>query len=166
VRLHLHRGAQPASNTPIATRLYRFDRIRCSKKVAYTSYSPEQQVSDDNQAEAAAMDDIAFTPIAMPLLSGPGSIAVTISMATTVTRPADYGAIAIGIVLVALLCWLVLHSSAYIVEHMSSTGMNVLTRLMGFILVCIGIQFIATGIFEALTNPDLIGPIVKTIQSV
>jgi hypothetical protein len=39
-RLHLHRGGQPAINTPIATRRYRFDRIRCSKKVAYTSYSP------------------------------------------------------------------------------------------------------------------------------
>jgi hypothetical protein len=40
VRLRLHRGVQPAINTPIATRLYRFDRIRCSKKVAFTAYSP------------------------------------------------------------------------------------------------------------------------------
>ena len=40
VRLRLDRGAQPAISTPIATRRYRFDRIRCSTKVAYTSYSP------------------------------------------------------------------------------------------------------------------------------
>ena len=32
MRLRLHRGVQPAINTPIATRLYRFDRIRCSNK--------------------------------------------------------------------------------------------------------------------------------------
>jgi hypothetical protein len=38
-RLRLDRGAQTAISTPIATRRYRFDRIRCSKKVAYTSYS-------------------------------------------------------------------------------------------------------------------------------
>jgi len=126
---------------------------------------PEKQMSDENRAEAKEMEDIAFTPIAMPLLSGPGSIAVTISMATTVERTVDYMAIAIGILLVAIFCWLVLRSSAYIVEKISSTGMDVLTRLMGFILVCIGIQFVVTGIFEGLTNPEIVRPIVEAFQA-
>lgn len=126
---------------------------------------PEKQMSDENRAEAKEMEDIAFTPIAMPLLSGPGSIAVTISMATTVERTMDYLAIAIGILLVAIFCWFVLRSSAYIVEKISSTGMDVLTRLMGFILVCIGIQFVVTGIFEGLTNPEIVRPIVEAFQA-
>jgi small neutral amino acid transporter SnatA (MarC family) len=52
------------------------------------------------------------------------------------------------------------------VHYLSETGMNVLTRLMGFILICIGIEFISTGLFEALTNPEIVGPIVKTVLSV
>jgi multiple antibiotic resistance protein len=125
------------------------------------SPEPEQQVSEENEQEAVGMADVAFTPIAMPLLSGPGSIAVTISMATTVTGAIDYVAIAIGICLVAVISWIVLRSSAFIVDRMSATGMNVLTRLMGFLLICIGIQFVATGIFEGLTNPDVVGPILE-----
>jgi multiple antibiotic resistance protein len=128
------------------------------------SPEPEQQVSKKSQAEAIKQRDIAFTPIAMPLLSGPGSIAVAISMATHSEGLLDYGAIGIGIALVCIVCWLVLRSSIKIVEYISSTGMDALTRLMGFILVCIGIQFIATGLYEGLTNPDIVGPIVNTFR--
>ena len=42
--------------------------------------------------------------------------------------------------------------------------MNALTRVMGFLLVCIGIQFIATGVFEALTDQRIMGPIVDAVR--
>jgi multiple antibiotic resistance protein len=127
---------------------------------------PEQQVSEASKQEAKTMRDIAFTPIAMPLLSGPGSIAVTIGLATHADNVVENSAVAAGIILVAFIAWLVLRSSIKVVHYLSETGMNVLTRLMGFILICIGIEFISTGLFEALTNPEIVGPIVKTIQSV
>lgn len=101
------------------------------------------------------MSDIAFTPIAMPLLSGPGSIAVTITMATEVERPREYLAVAIGIVIVAITTWLILRSSTQVTRFLGTTGMTALTRLMGFILVCIGVQFIAFGLLEAITHPGV-----------
>jgi multiple antibiotic resistance protein len=127
---------------------------------------PEQQVSEASKQEAKTMRDIAFTPIAMPLLSGPGSIAVTIGLATHADNVVENSAVAAGIILVAFIAWLVLRSSIKVVHYLSETGMNVLTRLMGFILICIGIEFISTGLFEALTNPEIVGPIVKTVLSV
>ena len=127
---------------------------------------PEQQVSEASKLEAKTMRDIAFTPIAMPLLSGPGAIAVTIGLATHADNVVDYSAVATGIILVALVAWLVLRSSIKVVHYLSETGMNVLTRLMGFILICIGIEFISTGLFEALTDPEIMGPIVKTVLNV
>jgi multiple antibiotic resistance protein len=126
---------------------------------------PEQQVSEASKLEAKTMRDIAFTPIAMPLLSGPGSIAVTIGLATHADNVVENSAVAAGIILVAVIAWLVLRSSIKVVHYLSETGMNVLTRLMGFILICIGIEFISTGLFEALTDPEIIGPIVKTVLS-
>ena len=63
---------------------------------------PEEKLPEEDQKEALDKRDVAFTPIAMPMLSGPGSIAVTISMATSVDRPVDYVAVGIGILIVAV----------------------------------------------------------------
>jgi multiple antibiotic resistance protein len=64
---------------------------------------PEQQVSEASKQEAKTMRDIAFTPIAMPLLSGPGSIAVTIGLATHADNVVENSAVAAGIILVAFI---------------------------------------------------------------
>ena len=127
---------------------------------------PEVRVSEVDREEALRMEDIAFTPIAMPLLSGPGSIAVTISMATEVDRAADYLAVAIGIALVALFSWAVLHYAGRVVKLFGVTGMNAMTRIMGLILVCVGIQFVATGLIEGLTGELAVQAIAEIVQRV
>ena len=117
---------------------------------------PEEKLPEEDQKEALDKREIAFTPIAMPMLSGPGSIAVTISMATEVDHPPEYMAVGAGILIVAFFSWLILRSSTRIINFLGSTGVNVLTRLMGLILVCIGIQFITTGVFELITDPEIV----------
>ncbi len=124
------------------------------------SPEPERPISRRDQDESAEKDDIAFSPIAMPLLSGPGSIAVTISMATAADDTLDHVPIGIGIIVVAFMSWLVLRSSVPIVDVLGRTGVNALTRLMGLILVCIGVQFVATGTVDLLTD----SPVVETIN--
>jgi len=123
--------------------------------------SPEDELRKDEQAEAQRMDDIAFVPIAMPLLSGPGSIAVTISMATSVDNFLEHIPIAIGIVTVAILSWMVLRSSGKVVNVLGKTGVNVMTRLMGLILICIGIQFVANGFIELITDQKIVTLILE-----
>jgi multiple antibiotic resistance protein len=113
---------------------------------------PERPLPRRDQDESADKDAIAFTPIAMPLLSGPGSIAVTISMATSAHSPLDYVPVGIGIVIVAAVSWLVLRYAARIVDAMGRTGVNALTRLMGLVLVCIGVQFLVTGLVDLVTS--------------
>jgi multiple antibiotic resistance protein len=125
---------------------------------------PEENVSDDSKQEARQMEDISFTPIAMPLLSGPGSIAVTISMATHADGVSEYLAVAIGILCVAAISLLVLRMADPVVDFLGVTGMNALTRLMGFLLICIGIQFVLTGFFEGITNVEVMGKIIDAIQ--
>ncbi len=127
-------------------------------KVGFDMLSPraEEALPEQDRKEALDMSEIAFTPIAMPLLSGPGSIAVTISMATSVDDPPEYLAIGIGIILVALISWLILHFSSKIVDFLGNIGVNVLARLMGLILVCIGIQFIADGLIELITDEAIV----------
>ena len=125
---------------------------------------PQEIVSETDTNEAMHKEDIAFMPIAMPLLSGPGSMAATISMASVADGPEDYLGVAIGIVMVSIISWLILRSSTLVASKLGVTGMNVLTRVMGFLLVCIGIQFVATGFFEGLTDQKVMGPIVEAVR--
>jgi multiple antibiotic resistance protein len=125
---------------------------------------PEATIGDSNRAEAMRMHDVAFTPIAMPMLSGPGSIAVTIGMATEVDRPIENIAIIVGIGLVAFTSWLVLRSSVKVVAYMGVTGVTVLTRIMGLLLVGIGVQFVFSGIIEPLLSDRIIGAIMEAVE--
>ncbi len=124
----------------------------------------QSDLSDDSAAEAGRVSDIAFTPIAMPMLSGPGSIAVTISMATEVERPREYLAVAVGIVIVSFVSWLFLNGAARIGGFLGVTGLNAINRLMGFLLICIGVQFIGSAVLDALTAPEFVEAIANARQ--
>ncbi len=134
-------------------------------RIGFSMVNPEQQelVSEESKSEVLRMQDIAFTPIAMPLLAGPGSMAATLSMASVAEGPSDYSGVAMGIVLVAFMTWLVLRSSTVVARYLGVTGINALTRVMGFLLVCIGIEFVATGFFEGLTDQVIMGPVVEAV---
>jgi multiple antibiotic resistance protein len=125
---------------------------------------PENEMSEESRSEAVLMDDVAFTPLAMPLLSGPGSIAVTIGMATEAEGVGENLAIVVGIGLVALVSWLVLRASGKVVRVLGATGMNVMGRIMGFLLVCVGIQFIVDGTQNILSSPAFWGPALDAIR--
>lgn len=124
---------------------------------------PETQLPTELRDEAASMQDVAFTPLAMPMLSGPGSIAVTISMAAQTEGVGSHVATAAGIVLVALVSFVVLRASRRVVGFLGATGMEALSRIMGFLLVCVGIQFIVVGIHEILMAPAFIDPILERV---
>jgi len=117
--------------------------------------APESELPEEQQQEALGMTDVAFTPIAMPLLSGPGSIAVTISIATEAEAIQEYFGVAIGICVVAFISWLVLRFASRIVDYMGSTGVLVMTRIMGLLLVGVGVQFVANGFIELITDDQV-----------
>jgi multiple antibiotic resistance protein len=112
--------------------------------------------ADNEQADVRTFEQargLAFTPLAMPMLSGPGSIAVIISMAAQISenpsfpmRLAGYGVVGVGILITVLICWFVLRSSTKITKLLGPTGIDALTRIMGFIIICIGVEFAVSGI--------------------
>jgi multiple antibiotic resistance protein len=106
--------------------------------------------------EARAKADISFSPLAMPMLSGPGSIAVTVSLTSLATHWLDYIAIILGILAVAAISYSVLSLSTRIVQVIGNNGLTVLTKIMGFLLVCIGIQFVVNGLIGVATEPALL----------
>jgi len=107
-----------------------------------------------------AKRDISFSPLAMPTLSGPGSIAVVISMSTGVHSQTalpiwlGYLSVVIGILLVAYISWLVLHASERLTSMLGTEGIEAVSRIMGFLLICIGVQFVINGIGNLLHDPQ------------
>ena len=102
------------------------------------------------QQESEEKDDIAFSPLAMPILSGPGAIAVMIGMTTDAKTIFHYMIILIVICLVTLLCYIFLILAHAIAHKMGTTMMKSFTRIMGFILLCIGVQYIVNGVMPLL----------------
>ncbi|AYA37038.1 NAAT family transporter [Hymenobacter oligotrophus] len=96
--------------------------------------------------ESLHKDDISFTPLAMPMLSGPGSIAVCISLFTERLSYFDISLIVLGFVLVALASYLILLSSLRLTRFLGRPGLAALARVMGFITLAIGVNFLASAI--------------------
>ncbi|TXL68718.1 MarC family NAAT transporter [Zeimonas arvi] len=95
----------------------------------------------------------AFFPLALPGLSGPGTIAVVIGISTEIRELGGWGGVAIAgagtvaaMAATCLLIWLTLRSARQISNRLGRSGIDAMTRLMGFLLICIGVQFIASGI--------------------
>ena len=82
----------------------------------------------------------------MPMLSGPGSIALVLGLSTQSTSVLDYTAVLIAILLVALASFGLLVVSRKVTRMLGKTGMTALTRMMGFIALAIGVQFIINGV--------------------
>jgi multiple antibiotic resistance protein len=116
---------------------------------AFTLLNPKdggRKLDRASENEAREKHDISFSPLAMPLLSGPGSIAVVMSFASQELSITNYILIIAAIVLTALGSYVVLRLAPKIVRVLGKTGMNGFTRMMGFIALCIGVQFIINGI--------------------
>ena len=107
------------------------------------------------EAPADSQDlDIAFTPIAMPSLAGPGSISVVLSAAGQIRSlyPEDWRMIYLGVILgmaaTLAFSFLVLMAASGMTRFLGRGGIDAMTRIFGFLLICIGMQFLLTGVAD------------------
>ena len=109
-------------------------------------------ISTQEQVEAIHKPDVSFTPLAMPSLSGPGSIAVVLGVSSTIQERGHllfgYAFVAIGVAVTAVISYIVLKAATRLDRVLGATGMNAMARIMGFLLICIGVQFIINGVTD------------------
>jgi len=102
------------------------------------------RVGPDALEESKQKDDISFTPLAMPMLSGPGSMALCIGFIRP--TPLDKVFTVLGFVLVAAAAFIILVSSLRLTRLMGRPGMAALARIMGFLTLAIGVNFFVTAV--------------------
>lgn len=117
--------------------------------------TPEaESKSEELQDEPGA--NIAFVPLAMPSTAGPGTIAMIISSASTIRSGVDFPDWVIMLApplifaIIGVILWGCLRSSGAIMRLVGKGGIEAISRLMGFLLVCMGVQFIINGVLEII----------------
>ena len=117
---------------------YGFDQLQPRREATHTA---------EEHAEAKVMKDISFSPLAMPLLAGPGAIASVIGI-SSIIKPTihNYCVVSVGVLVTCLICWIILRESEHLLGFLGLNGANALTKIMGFLLLCIGVQLAVNGI--------------------
>ena len=109
----------------------------------------ETRATKEEEAEALDKDSIAITPMAVPMLAGPGSITAVLLFGNRAKTTAHTFALGAVIVLVCLATHAILRYAAVHSARLSQISLKILTRLMGLFLTVISVQFIMTGLREA-----------------
>jgi multiple antibiotic resistance protein len=118
----------------------------------------------DNADVAQRLDehkDISFMPMTIPLLAGPGSIAVTLGLAAQAGRELSLPlalnllATTIAIGCIGLIIFLVLRSSGLLLKVLGASGIQAMSRLLGLFVMAIGVQLILNGLADWLRSLNI-----------
>ncbi len=112
----------------------------------------KRRIGEAVKEEAMEKEDISFTPMAMPMLSGPGSISLLIGYFSSYPDINNKLIIASIIVVTGIIVYIILRFSPILFKILGQAGLKAVARIMGFIVLAIGIEYIISGILELVKN--------------
>lgn len=121
--------------------------------MAFSMISGHQSTTKINTEEIRSFDferEIGIIPLAIPLLSGPGAISTSIIHAKNFTTTAHWVFAICMVILIGIIIKIILSYAEKIGERLGQIGLNVMTRIMGLILLSMSIEMIASGIKDIL----------------
>jgi multiple antibiotic resistance protein len=99
--------------------------------------------------QAMEKEDVGIIPLGVPMLAGPGSISTVIALMAQSTNWQHSILIIAAVALTAFLSYWTLAAANRLGRRMGATGINILTRFMGLLLMAIAVQFILSGLTAA-----------------
>ncbi|MBV8116825.1 MAG: MarC family protein [Candidatus Eremiobacteraeota bacterium] len=112
---------------------------------AWTMVTASSRLTPAENAEAAEKRDIAFTPMAMPMLAGPGSIGVAMALAARPDPSTWIAGIMIAVVAMGAFIYVLLRVGAPLAKRMGPGVLGAIDRILGFLILAIAIELIITG---------------------
>ncbi|MBE9064925.1 MarC family protein [cf. Phormidesmis sp. LEGE 11477] len=133
---------------------------------AWNTMNAESKVSElenrDATDKAEHHKDISFMPMTIPLLSGPGAIAVALGLAAEASQGTqgietarNLLAIATAICLIGLIIYVAMRSSTLLLKVLGAGGIQALSRLLGLFVMAIGVQLILNGLGDWIESLNL-----------
>lgn len=120
-------------------------------------HTPEQREARKQQQAAPAeqADDIAFFPLTVPFTTGPGTISVAVALGAVHPPAVDgllrfFAGMTAAAAANAAIIWAAYRLGDQVARMLGPTGTRTVTRLFAFLLLCIGVQILLTGVTDAL----------------
>lgn len=114
------------------------------------SFTKHKGMDKKVKKDAHEREGIALTPLAIPMLAGPGSISLLIGMYQEYILFSEKAMVVGAVCCVCLATFLILKSSHYIVNILGASGINAISRIIGFIVIAIGIEYISSSVVAIL----------------
>ena len=112
---------------------------------AWGMVTGSHRVTKEETSEALTKEDISLTPMAMPMLSGPGSIGVVMGLAAESDNLLSYLGMVIGIVGLGLTVYLCLSLGGPFVKRLGPGAVGAINRIFGFLILAIAVQLVWNG---------------------
>jgi multiple antibiotic resistance protein len=107
---------------------------------------------DDDSPAGKRGQDVSIIPLAIPFISGPGSIATVMILTSEAPSPWHLGIVFLAILITTGACYYAMIYSKFIVRYLGETGKEIATKLFGLILSVIAVQFVINGVHDAYRN--------------
>jgi multiple antibiotic resistance protein len=109
--------------------------------------SATQETVGDSEA-ASTKDDAGIVPMGIPMLAGPGAITSVMVLVGQAQNRWQMVAILVSIAVTALICFAVLGSATRVANLLGATGIRILVRIMGLLLVALAVQYFVNGMVD------------------
>jgi MarC family membrane protein len=110
------------------------------------NFNKKRGVSKKVASDAQRRNDIALTPLAIPMLAGPGSISLLIAFYHEHHEIFETIISVLAILAVAIAIFIILRSAHYLAKILGASGIVAISRIVGFIVIAIGIQYIISSV--------------------
>lgn len=104
------------------------------------------------QKDIKTRSEISLTPLAIPMLAGPGTISLLITFKQEYSEIADLITVLSSILFTVICIYIILKSSHLIVKLLGASGINALSRVIGFIVIAIGVEYISSSVIDIVRN--------------
>ena len=115
----------------------------------------QRKVTKSEHVEAEVKRDVSFVPLTMPIVAGPGAISVVVTLAVRIRNTGDslseWLVVGSVIPLIGILTWLCFHFAPALLRLLGSGGLNAISRIMGFIVLCIATEMVIQGGIGVIT---------------
>lgn len=120
------------------------------------NFSKKRGINKKVENEVQNRNDIALTPLAIPMLAGPGSISLLIAFYQEHHEPTEILFSTLAIFAVSVVIFLIMRSAHYLAKILGASGIVAISRIVGFIVIAIGIQYIVSAIVSIIKG-NLLG---------
>lgn len=115
-------------------------------------FTKKRGINKKTETEAQKRNDIALTPLAIPMLAGPGSISLLIAFYQEHHSTPEIIIASLSILAIAVVIFIILRSANYLAKILGASGIVAISRIVGFIVIAIGIQYISSALINIIKS--------------